>query len=310
MEVVEPDLAGDPITGERWLRRSLSKVQRTLRGRGFRLSRTALRAFLRRHGIRLKSNVKRVSPKNHPDRDKQFRYIHKLRRAFEREGLPIASVDAKKKELIGLFKNPGRVWCLHAAEVNTYDYPDLAKHKAVPYGVYDVARNRGHVLVGISANTPEFAVTALAGWWQRWGRAAHRGAKKLLVLADGGGSSSYQARDWKLHLQLQVADRFGLAVTVCHYPPGASKWNPVEHRLFSEIAKTWAGTPLTSLLVMLEAIEATRTETGLRVTALLIPRRFEAARKISKEEMARVNLRRHRTCPNWNYTLLPTKTLK
>jgi hypothetical protein len=307
MEVVEPDLAGDPITGERWVRKSLNKLRKALRSHSFAVGRTTLRKLLRKHGIRLKSNVKRVSPQEHPDRDRQFRYIGRMRRVFTRQGLPVISVDAKKKELIGQFKNPGRVWCLHAQEVFTYDFPHMAKHKAVPYGIYDLARNRGHVLVGISANTPEFAVTALAGWWRRWGREAHPKAKKLLILADGGGSSSYRARDWKLQLQLQVVERFKLEVTVCHYPPGASKWNPVEHRLFSEITKTWAGTPLTSLHVMLEAIETTRTDTGLAVTALLLPRRFVVGRKITKAEMSRVNLRRHRTCPKWNYTLLPTK---
>jgi len=272
---------------------------------GERLGRTTLRRLLRRHKLSLKSNVKHLSPREHPDRDRQFQYIQARRRSFEAAGWPILSVDTKKRELIGPFKSPGRIWCERAPEVYTHDFPHHAKARAIPYGVYDVQAQRGHIYVGVSADTPDFAVEAIVRWWQRVGRRRYPDARQLLLLADGGGSNGYRARRWKYQLQERLSDAFGLRVTVCHYPPGASKWNPIEHRLFSQISQTWAGTPLTSLEVMLEGIRATRTATGLRVGATLVKEPFPRGLRVTPAQMAALSLLKHAICPRWNYTLRP-----
>jgi hypothetical protein len=258
----------------------------------------------------LKSNFKRLSLKQHPDRDRQFRYIKRQRKEFEKQGLPIFSLDSKKRELVGRFKNPGRVWIGKAEEVFAYDFPTWATAKATPFGIYDVGKNKGFVVVGTSANTPEFAVAAVMTWWRIAGHRANRSAKRMLFLADGGGSNGHRSRVWKYLLQRDLVDRYNLEVTVCHYPTGASKWNPIEHRLFSEISKTWAGTPLTSLTLMLEAIRSTTTSKGLQVKATLLPTIFEKGKKVTKAQMASINIRRHKTCPNWNYTLFPSEVEK
>lgn len=250
--------------------------------------------------------MKRLAPKVHPQRDEQFRYIVRMRRRFERKKQPIASVDAKQKELVGRFRNRGKTWQIEPTVVNTYDYPNLADYKATPYGIYDTQLNLGFVVVGISRNTPAFAVTSIAIWWRECGRRHHPGARHLLILADGGGSNGYRARAWKIELQKQLVDAYELRVTVCHYPTGASKWNPVEHRLFSEISKTWAGTPLTSLEVIVSALKATKTLGGLRVDARLLLDVFEK-QEVTEAEVAKTSIKRHKVCPAWNYTLSPRK---
>lgn len=213
------------------------------------------------------------------------------------------SVDGKKKELIGSFKNPGAVWRRTAREVNAHDFPQDAAGRAVPYGLYDLARNAGHVTVGLSADTAEFVVRTIADWWRREGLVHYPHARELLILADSGGSNGFRSRVWKHRLQQELAKRFGLDVTVCHYPPGASKWNPVEHRLFGPISINWAGEPLSSLHTMLALIRGTRTETGLTVTARADIRRYRRGVKVTNQQIAELTLERHAVCPDWNYTI-------
>ena len=218
------------------------------------------------------------------------------------------SVDTKKKELIGNFKNAGRSWRIRAEEVNVYDFRQDALARAVlpgKDGVYDLNHNQGQVYVGLSADTPKFAVDAIAMWWETEGQAAFGRGDRILVLADGGGSNGYRPRLWKHQLQEQLADRLGLEVTVCHYPTGASKWNPIEHRLFGPISINWAGRPLRSLETMLAHIRGTVTQTGLKVKAFLLDGHYEKGLKVSDQEMAALNLERHEVCPNWNYTVRP-----
>jgi hypothetical protein len=307
MALVGDEVAGDPMTRRRWIRHSLRKLEHALAETGHRLGRTAIRRILRAHDIRPKGNVKHLTPRPHPDRDRQFQHIQEQQRQFARAGWPVVSVDTKKKELIGLFKNAGRAWNRHPPEVYSHDFPGDAHVKAVPYGIYDPYANHGAIFVGLSGDTPDFAVTALVRWWQQIGRRRYPTARRLLVLADGGGSNGYRPRRWKQQLQARVVDAFGLTVTVCHYPPGASKWNPIEHRLFSQISQTWAGLPLSSIELMIHAIRATTTGTGLRVTVTLIPGEFPRKRTVSRAEWEALRIQRHKTCPQWNYTLLPRR---
>jgi Rhodopirellula transposase DDE domain len=310
MDLVRDEIAGDPSTGVLWVRRSLAKLQRALARRGFHVGILVVRRLLREQHIHARSNVKHLTPREHPSRDRQFRYITTMRRQFEAAGDPIISVDTKKKELIGRFKNAGRIYGVTPPEVDTHDFPADADAKAVPYGVYDPQANDGVVYVGSSGNTPDFAVAAIRRWWKDVGRFRYPTRSRLLLLADSGGSNSYRARRWKQQLQVRLANPFGLEVTVCHFPTGASKWNPVEHRLFSQISETWAGTPLTSMAILLDAIQHTTTTTGLRVRAQLLPGTYSTGRKVTDEEMAELSVEKHETCPQWNYTIKPRSTMK
>ena len=291
------------MSDRKWVRSSLRHLSVLLRGRGVALGRGTVGRLLKRLGFSLRANEKRLTGPPHPDRDLQFRYIGRLRRRFQKAGLPVISVDAKKKELVGDFKNAGRAWRRKSDPVNAHDSPQDASHRATPYGVYDLTNRRGYVAVGTSADTAELAVDAIAGWWQEHGSKSFPGAGKILVLADAGGSNGYRNRLWKLRLQEHLVDRLGLSVTVCHYPSGASKWNPVEHRLFGPISVNWAGKPLRCLGTLLGYIRGTVTATGLEVAAKLLERTYVTKIKVSKQEMKGVRLIRHKVCPNWNYTL-------
>lgn len=293
------------MTGLRWTHKTTGKIQRALRAAGICLSRTTIARLLRKRGYALRVNRKQIARGHCEHRDRQFEYIKRLRRAFAKDTLPIVSVDTKKKELVGLFKNPGAAWSKQPTLVNDHDFRSDGKGIAVPYGVLDLEANRGHVCVGMSHDTPQFAVHALAQWWGRTGRSRYPAANHLLVLADNGGSNGSRVRAWKQQLQLQLCDRFQISVTVCHYPPGTSKWNPIEHRLFSEISKNWAGRPLDSFDTILNHIRTTKTETGLRVTATLDRRQYSTGVKVATADMARLRLEPHRTLPDWNYTLRP-----
>jgi len=309
MDLVKDDVAGEPQTGKRWVRQSLSKIRQALRKqKGVHLSRETIRRLLGEQDIRPRSNVKRLHPKPHPDRDQQFQYISSQRTAFQKAGWPCISVDTKKKELLGLFYNRGTQWCEEAQPVNTHDFPSYAHGRAIPYGIYDEVHNLGYVGVGLSADTPEFAVDVIGWWWRQFGHFLYPDAPELLILADAGGSNGYRPRRWKQQLQVKVADAFGLAVTVCHYPTGASKWNPIEHRLFSQISRTWAGTPLTSYHVVLDALRSTTTSTGLRVEATLFDTIYEKGLSVTDAEMKLLMFQKHDTCPNWNYTIRPRNT--
>lgn len=291
---------------ERWTRSSLSKVKEQLALVGHQVSEPTISRLLKSLGYSLKSNHKQEeSGSDHADRDLQFQYIKEKRAEFSSKGLPIISIDGKKKELIGDCKNPGRDWFQQAEEVNVHDFPSQAQCRAVPFGIFDVTRNEGSVYVGTSSDTPEYAVSCVARWWDEGGQEQYPEAKELLILADGGGSNSCQARVWKQDLQTRLSDRLGLAVTVCHYPRGCSKWNPIEHRLLSYISLNWAAHPLRSLKSMLGYIRGTTTKTGLKVKAFLQEGVYEKGKKVSDREMKELKLERHPICPKWNYTIRP-----
>jgi Rhodopirellula transposase DDE domain len=305
LDLVAPHTAGDPMTDTKWLNCRLGDLHSQLAAQGHPASPMVIRRLLRQQGYRLRLNRKQVAEITHPERDTQFQQIQAHQRLHQAAGQPIISVDTKKKELIGNFRNAGRCWGQTAELVNQHDFASTGLGRAVPYGIYDVARNRGTVYVGQSADTPTFAVANVARWCEQQLRPHYPQATALLILADSGGSNSARSWVWKAALQEQVADRFGLAVTVCHYPPGASKWNPIEHRLFSEISKTWAGCPLRSWAVLLHYLRQTTTTTGLRVEAEQITTAYAPGEKVSAATMARLQLERHTICPAWNYTIRP-----
>lgn len=294
------------MSAQVWVRRSLRFLSGRLAEVGHRASPPTVGRLLRDLGYSLHVNAKNVEASSrHPDRDQQFAYIAEQRAAAEATGSPVISVDTKKKELIGQFKQPGRTWSQVPDAVNVHDFPGDALGRAVPYGIYDLLRNRGTITVGTSADTPAFAVDAVAGWWRTEGRRAFGRSNQLLILADGGGSNSYRARTWKAGLQDRVCDAFGLTVTVCHYPPGCSKWNPIEHRLFGPISGNCAGTPLRTWERLLAVIRGTTTRTGLTVEAVLHPALYATGQSISDTEMQTLHLEPHGVCPTWNYTLRP-----
>jgi hypothetical protein len=306
LALIKEQTGGDPMTKQKWVRLSLKRLSRLLGAQGHTIDPVTVRRLLRKWKFSLKTNRKRITGPPHPDRDRQFRYIVRQKQRFLQAGWPVISVDTKKKELVGNFKNGYQTWCLEAEEVNCHDFLQDASGRAAPYGLYLPDQDRGYVYVGLSADTPEFAVDAIATWWKTSGCRRYRNAGKLLILADGGGSNGCRPRLWKLRLQ-ELADRYRLEITVCHYPRGASKWNPIEHRLFSYISINWAGKPLRSLEVMLGYIQGTQTETGLKVKAALIPKKYTKGVKVTDQQMHRLRLRRHKTCPTWNYTLRPRK---
>jgi hypothetical protein len=299
------ETAGDPMTNQRWARSSLRKLQARLRAEGHIASPSTIARLLRGLGYSPKACKRRRAGDRCPGTAEQFEHIRLHRRRFLSERMPVISVDTKKKELIGNFRNRGRSWCREAEEVNEYDFSSGAECLAVPYGVYDLGRNAGYVVVGMSHNTPEFAVTAIARWWESEGQAAHRGAKELMICADGGGGNGNRSQAWKLNLQEKLCDRFGLKLTVCHYPPGCSKWNPIEYRLFSEISKNWEGKPLRSLSAMLAYIRGTTTAAGLIVNAVLDERTYRKGIKVTTEDVKKLNIQYHETHPQWNYTINP-----
>ena len=306
--MIEPQTAGNPQTGSLWVCQSLQKLCEAIYQRAaLRICCQTLRRLLRKWQVRPKSNVKRLHPKPHPERDQQFQHLMAQRHCFAAAGQPIISVDTKKKELVGRFFNRGRRWSRQSEAVNTHDFPSYADGQAIPYGIYDVTYNRGYVAVGNSYDTPEFAVDAIVWWWRQFGTALYPNATQLLILADGGGSNGYRPRRWKQQLQEKLADALGLEVTVCHYPTGASKWNPIEHRLFSQISSTWAAIPLTSYEVVLDALRSTKTSTGLTVEATLIEHTYQKGLSVSDADMKLLNLQKHTICPHWNYTIRPRK---
>ncbi|MCA1702474.1 MAG: ISAzo13 family transposase [Actinobacteria bacterium] len=309
-EVVAPVTAGDPMSERQWVRASLRSLSRQLGEAGHPTSPPTVRRLLDDHGYRLHANTKQLEAgAAHPERDQQFQYIADQRQAFSTTGRPQISVDTKKKELIGRFKNAGRVWSQTAEVVNAHDFRQDALGRAVPYGIYDLPHNHGTVFVGQSADTPRFAVDMVARWWTSAGQVAFPEASELLILADGGGSNSARSRVWKQQLQEQLCDRHGLTVTVCHYPTGCSKWNPIEHRLFGPISSNWAGHPLHTWDTLLGYLRGTTTETGLTVSAALHAGVYHTGERVSNAELATLNLERHAVCPTWNYTLRPRSTL-
>lgn len=293
------------MSEQKWQRSSLRQLADELAQAGLWISHTTVGRLLRQMDYSLKANVKRLSGSAHPDREQQFTYLNSQKRAFLAAGLPVISVDTKKKELIGNFKNPGQVWCQEATAVNDHDFEQDALGKAVPYGVYDLQHNRGYVYVGKSADTPQFAVEMIARWWTTEGKNLYPNADKILILADAGGSNGCRPRLWKQQLQILLADNLGLEVTVAHYPTGSSKWNPIEHRLFGPISTNWAGKPLCTFEFMLAAIRGTVTTTGLQVKAFLVESVYQKGIQVTKTTMETLSIEMHSVCPRWNYTIKP-----
>jgi hypothetical protein len=306
LALVEPEERGDPMSPLRWTTKSTRTLAGELTRQGHRVGADTVADLLREEGFSLQGNAKTIEGTQHPDRDAQFRYISEQVRAHQGSADPVISVDTKKKENIGEFKNGGREWRPKGqpAAARTHDFPDGQLGKAIPYGVYDLAANAGWVNVGTDHDTAAFAVESIRRWWNAAGRAACPGARRLLITADAGGSSSYRTRAWKAELAA-FALQAGLAVTVCHFPPGTSKWNRIEHRLFSHITMNWRGRPLTSHEVIVNTIAATTTRTGLTVRAGLDPGSYPAGVQVSDEQMAGLPLDRHDWHGDWNYTLRP-----
>jgi hypothetical protein len=304
--IVEQTTAGDPMSAVRWTNQSTQAIAEELTRLGHPVSDKTVARCLQEMGYSLQLNRKAKEGPQHPNRDAQFRYINRQEAMFRASGDPVISVDTKKKELVGAFQNKGRAWRPQGQpyRVNVHDFPSQAEGKAIPYGTYDVVQNRAVVNVGISHDTPEFAVESIRRWWRMDGRRRYRAARRLLICADAGGSNSSRVRAWKLNLQ-SLADEIGIPITVCHYPPGTSKWNRVEHRLFSFISLTWKGQPLWNYETVVNLIGATRTRTGLKVKAILDTNEYETGVEVSKEQMAELKIRRHKKHPDWNYTLSP-----
>jgi hypothetical protein len=305
--LVEPVTRGDPESPLRWTCKSVRKLSDELNGLGHRTSRGLVAGLLRDLGYRLQANRKVHEGGDHPDRDAQFRHINERAEAFQARGDPVISVDTKKKELVGDFKNGGREWRPqgHPEEVRVHDFviPELGK--ANPYGVYDVARDAGWVNVGTDHDTATFAVESIRRWWAGMGQPAYPQARQLLITADGGGSNGSRVRLWKVELQ-KLADETGLTISVCHLPPGTSKWNKIEHRLFSFISQNWRGRPLVRHEVIVNLIAATKTKTGLTVRCELDTNPYPAGRKVSDDELAQVRIEHADFHGEWNYTILPS----
>jgi transposase len=306
--LIEPTARGSPTAPLRWTIKSTRRLAQALRAQGYHISATSVRRLLRAMGYSLQANRKTREGRQHPDRDGQFRHISARVRSQQRRGAPAVSVDTKKKEVLGNLKNPGKTYRRKGdpAKVKTHDFPDPELGKAVPYGVYDLRHNEAGVSVGVSHDTAEFAVGAIRRWWDKMGRQRYGGAKRLLVTADSGGSNGSRCRLWKVELQ-KWADETGLVVEVCHYPPGTSKWNKIEHRLFCHITRNWQGTPLETLEIVVQSIAATRTETGLEVHAWLDEGVYEKGRKVRDEELAACNIRRNEYHGEWNYEIHPRR---
>jgi Rhodopirellula transposase DDE domain len=304
--LVEPVARGDPESPLRWTCKSTRKLSAELLAQGFRVSQHKIAEMLRSMGYSLQATRKTIEGEVHPDRNAQFEHINNAVKAFQSEGQPVVSVDTKKKELVGAFQNRGQEWQPKGIPdvTNTHDFPDMADGKAIPYGVYDVARNQAWVSVGLDHDTPSFAVNSVRSWWKTMGRELYAGATRLLITADAGGSNSYRSRLWKAELQ-RLATEIGLSISVVHFPPGTSKWNKIEHRLFSHISMNWRGRPLEDYETIVELIGSTTTRTGLRVKARLDRRKYKTGVDVPDEVMNALHLRRAPFHGEWNYTLDP-----
>jgi hypothetical protein len=304
--LVEPLARGDPQSPLRWTCKSTRTLAWELRNQHHGISHEKVAQFLRALGYSLQGNRKTEEGANHPDRDAQFRHINRQVKQAMVQGGPVISVDTKKKELIGNFENKGRQWRQQnrPEQVKDHDFPDPSVPRAYPYGIYDLEHNTGFVNIGTDHDTATFAVASIRGWWRQEGRRLYSEATQLLITADGGGSNGYRLRLWKLELQ-RLADQTGLAIAVCHFPPGTSKWNKVEHRLFSFISSNWRGEPLRDYETIVRLIACTTTAKGLKVACRLDRRKYPAGRKITDEEMAGINIRRMRFHGEWNYIIRP-----
>lgn len=306
--LLEATTAGLPDAPLRWTSKSTRKLAAELQAMGHTISATLVAELLVQQGYTLQANRKTREGSQHPDRDAQFHYLNDQIHGAQQRGEPVISVDTKKKELVGDFKNPGREWRPKGTpeRVRVHDFVIPEQGKAIPYGIYDLSRNEGWVSVGIDHDTASFAMNAIRSWWQKMGRTVYGGASHLTVTADGGGSNGSRSRLWKWELQ-QFANRTGLTITVCHYPPGTSKWNKIEHRLFSYIAMNWRGKALTSLATIVSLIGTTTTTSGLRVRSEIDKRSYPKGVTITDEQMQQLHLKRHEFHGDWNYTIHPRK---
>ena len=305
--LVEPTASGDPESPLRWTAKSVRALSKALHALGHEVSHTTVAELLHELGYSLQANQKTREGPQHPDRDAQFRYINDQARRFQKRAQPTISVATKKKELVGDFKNAGREWrpAGDPETVRVHDFLIPSEGKAIPYGIYDLQRNEGWVSVGIDHDTASFAVNSIRRWWKLMGRPAYPAATDLLITADAGGSNGSRLRLWKWELQ-KFANRTGLTIAVCHFPPGTSKWNKIEHRLFSHIAMNWRGQPLVSLATVVSLIASTRTDTGLRIRVDIDRGKYPGGLNITDAQMERIRLERHRFHGDWNYTICPS----
>lgn len=302
--LVDPLTRGDPMSPLRWTCKSTRQLAAALRQQGYTISHPTVASLLHELGYSLQAHVNTLEGTSHPDRDQQFRYINTQVKRYIQRKRPVISVDTKKKELVGPYKNAGQTWRKHGdpQPVNMHDFPDKQRGKAIPYGVYDMGQNVGWVNVGRDHDTASFAVESIRRWWGHLGKPLYPRARTLLICADSGGSNGYRVRLWKRELQ-RLANTIGLDITVCHFPPGTSKWNKIEHRLFSYISMNWRGQPLISHEVIVELIGATTTQSGLHVEAQLDTNVYPTQIKISAEEMATLHITPHNFHGEWNYTV-------
>jgi hypothetical protein len=307
LKLVEPTVSGDPECPLQWTNKSLRKISEELGAMGYALSARRVADVLRDAGYTLQSNRKAQEGRAHPDRDAQFLYINRCVVRAQKRHQPVISVDCKKKELVGKFKNAGREWRPkgNPERVNVHDFLIKENGKAIPYGVYDPTRNEGWVSVGTDHETATFAARTIYRWWQVMGRRSYPKANALMITADGGGSNGSRRHLWKWELQ-RLADKTGLTITVCHFPPGTSKWNKIEHRLFSYISTNWRGRPLASLVTIVSLIASTTTKTGLRVRAEIDKGKYPTGIKVPEEDLAKIRIRRHVFHGDWNYTIRPS----
>lgn len=302
--ILDENTAGDPMSLLKWTHKSTYAIAEELTSQKCKVSADTVGRLLKKAKYTLQSNNKSKEGKSVEERDSQFKYINQLARQFTERNAPVISVDAKKKELVGNFKNPGRTWLKKgtAEIVNVYDYETLSEGKALPYGVYELVRNNGFVNVGISSNTSEFAAESIRKWWQNIGSKNYSNAKELLVYADAGSNNSSRSRLWKYFLY-QFAKQYGLKITVCHYPPGTSKWNKIEHRMFSFISLNWKGKPLRTYEIVLNLIRGTKNRKGLKIFAKLDRKKYQLGKKISDEDFEKITVKHHAVNSDWNYTL-------
>lgn len=308
-DLIESGTRGDPMSPLRWTCKSTRTLADELSRQQFSVSANTVARLLSECGYSLQANRKTIEGKQHPDRDAQFRHISRRVKIFQRAGDPAISIDTKKKEPLGKMKNPGRTYHRKGdpQRVKTHDFPDAELGKAVPYGVYDITRNEAGVSVGISHDTAEFAVAAIRRWWQRLGKRRYPRAERLLITADSGGSNSPRTRLWRWALQ-QLANETGLTIELCHYPPGTSKWNKIEHRLFCHITRNWQGVPLETMEIIVSLIGSTRTKEGLEVHAWLDEKRYQKAKSITNDQLSEVRIHRNAFHGEWNYQILPNAT--
>lgn len=303
--IAEDHMAGDPMSEKRAVRKSLKHLKKKLQLKGIKASESTIRKYLRKLKISLKGNVKTISKTNEKKRNQQFNYINKKRKKADKAGIPVISVDTKKKENIGLFKMTGKLWRKIFKRVFAYDFPSLGQGKMTPYGIYDIKQNKGYMYCGITPDTPKLAVTMISRWWKDYGRFFYPNSKELVILCDGGGSNGYRVRGWKYELYNQLAVPYNLTVRVCHYPTGCSKYNPIERKLFSYITINWAGEPLESVEKALAFINGTTTEKGLIVQGFKIEETFPKGIKYTDQQMDEIRMRKMRILPKWNYAILP-----